>query len=681
MHLVLDQAFEALTLSLAAGLALAAWVYYKSKKSWPKGQRFLLATLRGLFAFAVALLLFDPLFRSTTAEETLPDLFVAVDRSASMNTDSAAGEMDDWINRTLPKLEERYRVEVFGFGRTVLPADSTALNQGATDLSLALREAMARKDQQKRTDVLIISDGIFNLGTDPRPTAGDFPGRIHTLALGDSVPKSDARITGLRFPSTVFLNNLFAVDGWLDIHGLPAGNARVVIRDEEGKELAGEAVRWEGNSRHKFQFRLEALKTGIRRYSISTEVPEGDAFPENNTQWFSLEVAERRKVVWVLAEFAHPDQGAWINALKNFPEYEVILLQSAQAANKAPEPSVILAFRPSSAALNLLKSVRQRNPLVGIGLIPSDPESWARCRAIQSNLKVAAAPGRWQDAGALPENSFTLFRVEEDDRLKYAEWPPVRAPFWEATTTGQVLFRQRIGAVNTSKPFWVFGQEGQRKTFLLAAEGLWRWRLENYRTEGNTLAFDRLVLGSVRYLAQPQDNERLKTETRRQWFQGEEVRVEAIFTNATGEQVTDAEITLQLRSSGTVVSNYTFTPSGDRYLANLGRPAPGSYKFTARTEYGGETFTSSGSFAVEGIDLEMADGRARPEVLREMSSGVFARWADKDQLTKHLLENAPPGQRQVHEQLEDPTRWLWLLFALAALLLGEWTLRRINGTL
>ena len=119
---------------------------------------------------------------------------------------------------------------------------------------------------------------------------------------------------------------------------------------------------------------------------------------------------------------------------------------------------------------------------------------------------------------------------------------------------------------------------------------------------------------------------------------------------------------------------------GDGYSLALGRLPEGLYRYTAKTQYNGETLTTEGSFAVEALHLEQANLTADHALLRSISAITGGKMYYPDQLDE--LRDELTSLKPViytHTRFSELLNLPWVLILIVLLLGAEWVLRKYHG--
>ncbi len=161
-----------------------------------------------------------------------------------------------------------------------LPPIASVPGSGRTDLAAALRLALALfpEDSQKR--LVLLSDGLENVGNG-RAQADLAAARgieIASVPLLAPLAEEEAYLDGLQVPDGVRQGESFAVTAIVESTVAQAATLRLL---GDGQLLASRTVALEPGS-NRIQFSVTADETGFRRYQAELD-PARDTLPQNNT--------------------------------------------------------------------------------------------------------------------------------------------------------------------------------------------------------------------------------------------------------------------------------------------------------------------------------------------------------------------------------------------------------------
>ena len=122
------------------------------------------------------------------------------------------------------------------------------------------------------------------------------------------------------------------------------------------------------------------------------------------------------------------------------------------------------------------------------------------------------------------------------------------------------------------------------------------------------------------------------------------------------------------------------TDSDGRLRAEIRAPAtPGGYRVVASVEAGGERVRADEAFVVEAGGDELADPRARPDLLRRSRERTGGRYFDDPASVPDLASLDATRTRVLGTSERRPFATPWAFGALLVLFGLEWVLRRAWG--
>ena len=216
-------------LCLLVGAGYAA-LQYSAKAPWSRQLNYALAALRFVVVSFLCYLLLAPFIRSSTTRTENPAVVLAVDNSESVPLFTPAAVLNE-TTAGLARLASTLRDNGFSVEtRTLTPApgrsaslDSLRFTAANTDLDQLLAGARSAYEGRNLAGVVLVSDGLVNQGRSPVYSEYNFP--IYSVAVGDTVPKQDLRLTGLTYNRVAFSGNKFPIEAELGFEGY-AGGAR-----------------------------------------------------------------------------------------------------------------------------------------------------------------------------------------------------------------------------------------------------------------------------------------------------------------------------------------------------------------------------------------------------------------------------------------------------------------------
>jgi hypothetical protein len=238
-----------------------------------------------------------------------------------------------------------------------------------------------------------------------------------------------------------------------------------------------------------------------------------------------------------------------------------------------------------------------------------------------------------------------------------------------------------VGTVDTKRPI-IYFSEGEQKHGVIIADGLWKWRMNEYKEFGETTRFDELITKTIMLLASKPDNRQFKLYPLKDSYEvGEDIIFVSETYNELFEPLFGEPVNLRI-TYGDDVRNYAFTPlAGSQRMSVDDLPA-GLYNYTAYTTLNGKRHQVSGQFSVENPDLEAADLTADHIMLRKLaleSGGKFYNSNELDNLKSDFARIEAPTIIHTQERELLLLNLYWILIALIILVSGEWLTRKMMG--
>jgi len=695
-HLTFQYPAWYLILCIALGLTYAGVLYFRSssfrdKPLWVQGG---LGLLRFLAVTLIAILLLDPILRLLQTETRKPVVVIAQDESESAGSvfgEEGRAKYREAMEGLAEQLEGKFEVAEFSFGEDFREGLEFRFGDKASNISSALQGIYDLYSDQNLGAVVLASDGIYNEGSNPLYSGAKLAVPVFTIAMGDTIPKKDAVLKRVFHNRIAYLGDKFTIQ--TDVGARNCAGATPVLtiyRVESGKAQSLHQIPLNIDSDdffHTAEFTIDASVSGVQRYRIALSALPGEASTANNAREFYIDVLDARQKILLLAHSPHPDLSALKQSILSNKNYQVDVAY-AQTLNLRPEDYdlVVLHQLPSrtndlSGIINQLND--RKTPRLFIG---GAQTNFQRLNSIQSLVQVTTSGTSSNDVQAILNPDFSLFTTSESLQRELPQFAPLTAPFgdFKATAAGQALLLQRIGRVETQYPLLVLGEERGVKTGVLAAEGLWKWRLFDFLQNENHEMFNELTSKVVQYLTLAEDKRRFRiTPSKSIFSETDQVVFDAELYNESFELVNDPDVLMTLTDEEGRQYNYTFDKSGKTYTLNAGILPAGSYRYQGKVSLGNEPLSFEGQFSVQPVQLELYETTANHGLLRLLSEEFGGKMSYPSQITAiaddlNQMDNLKPVIYQT-TRTQSVIHFRWIFVLLAGLLFLEWFLRRFLG--
>lgn len=676
-----------LPLCLAMGAFFSWLLYSKVKFDIPVKWKRSIWAFRFLLLSILSFLLLEPVLKQWVNEKEKPILLVAHDNSQSilLNKDSAYIKNDYLSNlkKLLNVLEDKYDIHFQTFGDKTTEKGELNFNEKQSNLSLPITEAKLNYSNRNLSAIIFASDGLYNLGSNPE--LGDFNQPIFTIGLGDTTIRKDLSVVRVNSNRLTYKGNQFPVEVLIKATKCIHVKTKVSII-KNGKVCATEFIQiTQPNEIKTINFLIKADDSGVNRYTVKVEPTDDEFTIKNNTQDFYIEVIDAKEKILILANAPHPD----INALKQSIEEnenlscEVFNINDFKKSVKEYN-LVILHQLPTanSADKNILNQLKEFSVST---LFITGTQTNYNLFSEQSSYLLTGTKGQPNDASPLIDEAFNLFTLSENTLKTITKFPPLASPYgnYKSKNESYVFLKQQIGLVKTNQPLFVFTTNNSRKEAYVFGEGLWRWKLSDYVINENHQAFNEIINKTIQYLSVKIDRSRFKVKSPNQFFENEEVILNAEYYNESFELNNEGEATIKIKNENGKDQRLIFSKENNSYRLNAGQLASGDYEYNAELKLGNKSFTDKGKFTIKSLQAEGQDLTANHYLLKRISAksgGKFYLPQNIEQLQKEL-EESTTAKPLIYSQRNfiDLINWSVLFFILLTLVSVEWFIRKYFG--
>lgn len=693
INLIIDSPWWFILLCLAAGLTASLILYFRNSANHQLNllQKRVLAITRFLVVSMISFLLLAPLLQLIVNRQQEPIVLFFQDNSQSLTTGMDQQYLEDSynleINEFMDDLSAEYTTGLYGFGEEVRSIDTFNFQDRSTNMADIFSALDVSYSNRNVGAVIIAGDGIFNRGQNPLYARFRDAFPVYTLALGDTIPQKDLIINRLNHNQITYLNNVFPVEITVEAREAMGESSRLTISDGENIVFE-ESLSFNTDSYFEtFTALLEAEEVGIKRYTVEIEPIENEISIDNNTREFFIEVIDSRQQVLILAASPHPDVGAIKFAIDDNENYEAKVSLAEEFEGNLQSYNVIIWHQiPSNAniAKHLLEEASSRTiPQLFILGAKSNIRTFNQ---LQNGMQIDVRSEGTNDARAETNPSFTMFSVSSHISELAPMLPPLQAPFanYNLSPGTQIFAYQNISNIATDYPLITFSQIGELKTGIIAGEGIWRWRIQNFARNANHQAFDELISRFIQFLSVVEDKSFFRVDTENFLYENEPVIVEAELYNQSYELVNDPDVYLTITNEEGLEFDYVFGRTSNAYRVNAGSFPVGEYQFRAEARLGAQDYEAEGAFSVAPLDIEGINTVANHQLMYQLAANNDGKMFFPAQLDDLLNEIRTRDDIRpvMHSQkeFEDLINLRWIFLIILALLSMEWFIRKYAGT-
>jgi len=706
-------------LLIVVGSAVAFLFYRYTLPPVSRGKRTLLAILRAAALSLLLMLLLEPLLRLVVSFTEPPGLAVLVDNSKSMRIVDRKGNRAEQLASVLKSNElsnvgSDATLLFYTFGTRPAEApnilsDSLQLNEDATDIAAALRRISRDKDQRNIQAALLLTDGMYNLGSNPIHDAEQLGLPLYTVGIGDSSEQKDIVITKIATNDLVFNESEVPVDVTIKSSGFGGERVEVVL-GEGAKELnRTRLVLGEGTREYPVRLTYVPEGEGTRRYTVRVSSLPGELTEDNNRRSFFARVLKSKLRTLIIAGSPSPDLSI---VKQTLVEEKNISVRSytQRAPSGFYEGSLRRSDLDSADCIILIGFPTQGTSpatldLVRSGLIQDvKPLFFINGKAVDSNKLHSLGPVLPFILASAPSTTeqYVFFQPADAQRLHpilvpgsgsdietWKRLPPIfktqttyRAKP-EAVTLGVVMIQN----ITTNEPLILIRNVNRQKSLAVVGYGIWRWRLMAQGSPETEKLFGNFLANTIRWLTTKEDDKPVKVTTTKQAFtEGEPVEFVGQVYDASANPVDNAQLRITAMYDGREYEAVLRPIGSGRYEGTIDGLSAGDYTFRATAQVDGQPLGEDrGRFSVGELNLEFQDTRMDAPLLRQLAFRTGGESFSPEHLANLQTVLRSKGALTSRE-LQTSTElelWNWqYTLGLIILLLGvEWFVRKRSGML
>ncbi len=691
LSISIQAGFWLIPLCMAIGAGYAAILYlYEKKYEFTAFRRAVLATLRALTVALLVYFLFSPMLQRSNNLVDKPLIIFAQDNSSSIvaTKDSAfmRSEYPNLVEGFIDRLGDSYDVRLMSFGQAISDGIDYSFSQKQTDIASVMTQVGSRFTNRNVGAMIIASDGIINQGVHPYYAVQQLGYPIFTVALGDTSVRRDAVVSRVLHNRIAYKGNIFPIEVHVQGQLCQGLTSRLQVKRND-KILYAETVTFSGSQFNKsIPVEITADETGIHRYSVSLQPVEGETNLLNNVREIFVEVLEGKQKILLLYDSPHPDVSALRQAIESFPNIE---LNVSDIYSYSGDVS-----RYNLAILHQLPSVRSgnhrilqllREQMIPMLFVIGSATSADVFNSYQTGAQVSNLVPQPAEAIPVLNTDFGAFVINSSLLDFSRNLPPLYLSFNTVKLSGaaSVLFRQQVGSLVTDLPLIATSSMSGYKYGIIAGEGIWRWRINDFVRNHNHLAFNDLTGKLIQYLSIREEKSRFRVNAGRSFEETESIEFTAEYYNSSYEAVNTYEAEMIITDEDGREFTYTFSPVGNSYYLDIGSLQPGNYSFVARIAPPNESFTSPGVFSVSPAQLELMNLTADHTLmfgLAQRHGGQMFYPQQLDALAE-AIENRHDIRPLIHREISyhELIDITWLLALIVFLIALEWVGRRTAG--
>ncbi len=680
-----------LPICLIAGFLYAWFLYRKDRKlnDVSKLVKGLMFALRFLSVSIISFLLLSPTLKNLGRTIEKPLIIFAEDNSESLLSEKTiirktASELHDFFSNN-----SNYNFKSYAFGEKLTETDTFNFKEKETDIAQALSDLKNRFYNQNIGAIILASDGIYNKGNNPGFEAQSLNFPVYTISFGDTTVRKDIILSDVKYNKTAFLNSKFPLRIKIKADKLKGKKTELKIFDNNHL-IHNQLIKINSNDYYRIvNLKIKANKIGFHKIKIILSPLSDEITKVNNSEQIIIEVSDKKQKILILSDAPHPDIAAIKDALKlnrNFiTDYyrAAVFTKSINTYNL-----IILNQLPSkfNSATALMKQIINSDiPIIYMLGEQSSLEKF-------DNLNAGLTTGAYSNApdevtGKLNQN-FSLFDVNPEIETVTQHAPPLLSVFGDYKLNGsnQILFYRQIKNINTKMPLIVFRSDaGTKKTAFITGEGIWRWRIFDYKLNQNHYLFNELINNIVQYMISKENKSRFHIIADKVIPENHDITVKAETFDKNFKPIEVKNINFEITDSLQNKKAYQFEKTTDGYRLKIGKLLPGDYSWKANTVINGKKYKQNGIFSVIPTHTEFLQTKANHQILYQISKHTGGKMflpKDIKKLLTEISNNDNIKPVSYSEKKSEPLINFKLIFIIILVLLTtEWFLRKYFGSL
>ena len=673
---------------IAIGLAFTFLLYNKERKQNYLSSKilFILFILRWITFISISIFLLRPKIIKSELVEEKPILLFAQDNSKSIlsNEDSVFYKKfyEDSIKRTFEELREFYDLRTCVFGQKVLKDTLFSFEDNSTNFDQLYNFINIKYHGTNLTDLIIASDGIVNMGKD-LPYISISPSiSVNTITLGDTLQYDDIKIKSINNNKYALLGNDFPIE-----ISLAANNSfkDVKVQLFSGKELVEEKkFKTFNKGITKVTFTDEAKEKGIKEYKVVIISRKTDKNLLNNSKKTSIEVIDYSQKILILSSCSHPDIAALNWALEDQLKSKVTTFQIDKFKGEISDFDLLIFYKPTSSK-TLMKVVEKSRLLEIPSLIVSGSE-------IRSNTAEKFLLGLKQnkfkgtnEVGAHLNEDFKSFAFGEKWQNIIPEYPPLSVPFsidYNLVSSANILLYQSVNNLKMPYPLIYFFNSRNIKHGVIIGEGIWRWKMAEYRSNNNANTFKDFIRKVIQYLKKTEKKSRLNSVVPKNSFENKPLYIYTEYYNELMEVESGADIVFSYKDSSGKENFKNLISRDNFYDLKLSGLPIGDYSYQIILNNKNELLQRGGKFSIIPSNIEKLNTVANPKKLAVLNqNGGSYQFSEIKNLVDNLKkDNNLKIKTHIEQKQQDLINYKWLLLLLIFPFI-EWFLRKNKGLL
>ncbi len=660
-------------LCLTFSILLSYFLYY-DKNSKRILKKNLVSFLLRLFSlFFITLLFLEPISKSFVYKKNKPIFLVFVDASKSVRNYDLRSQLKEFISNHNKNLD----VKTFHFSDKVYDGLPQNYNGKETNIN-SVFEFVKKKYLRKNVEgLLLISDGIINLGKNPvyNESVNIFP--VHCVGVGDTSQITDIRIENVNYNPVSFQNSIVTLELIVSADNLLGNNfdAKLI---SNGKNIQSfNFLVNEKDFYKKIIYKVELDSSGLNQFKFKLDSFENEKIISNNSFDITIDVIESEYKILMLYDHVHPDAITIGKSLESDINVDFKIL-SVSEENIQFSGSDLILF---SGVQVLEKLICEKIKKSEIPLLFLSNNGEDLFKNFFDNISLNLVDNFFEVRPSLDTN-FSSFKIDRNLINQFKNGPSLSTNYLKISGIKRpdIIFKQNVNGITNDNPLILIERDGVSKGIILA-QNFWRQRMYDYKSNENYLKFDKFVLDVCKSLILSSRKNKISVDYDKIVGINSKFNLKVKKFNKNFELDNNEDLYFECTNKFGDTIKKKITKNKDYYQLNLKLESIGKYKFKVFSD--DTSSYHSSSFVVEDIDYENKFALANHKLLKQLSEkseGTFHNYTEFKLLNEFISKKKFVSESEIESvNTEDIKKNEWILLILLLLIITEILIRRTSG--
>jgi len=670
----------------------------------------LLIALRFLALLLLLFIIFEPVLALTKKITISPLSLVFIDnsRSIKINDGTNREQTVKGFTSQLNQNSNANKFEAYTFGNKVTepkPEDLDKINffEGSTNFSNIF--SSVGNQNKNISSIVIISDGVITEGTNPLFTAEKLHIPVYTIGVGDTSRRNDVAIKNVLYNEYIYTETPTTIQTTVSNTGF-AGKEINISLFEGNIPVGQKKITLSEDGIQNVEFEYNPKSGGEKKLTVVASDLNGEFTRANNKKVFYINVLGNKINILVLGgspssdisfvkESLEKDDNFKVNSLTQFAPGKFLEKANPQILLDSADILFLIGFPSAETTNDFYNKVRNKilNESKPFFFSLSSGIDFKKLNELQRELpiNITLKSNSYREVQpVIPGNETKNPLLQNNSDSPIASWenlPPVFQPDVSFTTKpeSELIATTKTNDIPLNVPLIVARKLGSKRSIAVLAEDIWKWKLQT--ATKNLDLFDRFINSSVKWLNTSEEQKQVNIKTSKKIYSlGEEVEFTGQVYDATFNPVSDAEVKVNVTSSGEKSEIILNSVGNGLYEGTFQTNKPGDYSFSGEANLDKSKLgTDAGSFNIGEVDIEMVNPRMNYEFLKSLADRTGGEYFDQKNyaelfpLLKRINESASKEKLVTSEISLWSTEWL--MAAIILLFAIEWFLRKRAGML